>query len=77
MGLILDSSVLIAGERRDESIREILLQLRSKHGETDTGISAVTIVELTHGIYRAKADLIASAAALSQKTFAETWSSTR
>ena len=55
MGLILDSSVLIAGERRNESIREILLQLRSNHGETDTGISAVTIFEPMHGIYRAKA----------------------
>jgi hypothetical protein len=35
MGLILDSSVLIAGERRDESIRQILDQLRAKHGETE------------------------------------------
>ena len=33
MGLILDSSVLIAGERRRESVRDILERVREKaHG---------------------------------------------
>ena len=54
MGLILDSSVLIAGERSGETVREILKRVQSAHGETESGLSAVTIVELTHGIYRAK-----------------------
>ena len=52
MGLILDSSVLIAGERRDQSIRQLLDQLRTKHGETETALSVVTVIELTHGIYQ-------------------------
>ena len=26
------------------------------HGETEIGLSAVSVVELTHGIYRAKSD---------------------
>lgn len=56
MGLILDSSILIAGERRGESVPEILRRVKVKHGETESGLSAVTIVELTHGIYRAKSD---------------------
>jgi predicted nucleic acid-binding protein len=56
MGLIFDSSILIAGERRGESVREILKRVQAKHGETESGLSAVTIVELTHGIYRAKSD---------------------
>jgi predicted nucleic acid-binding protein len=56
MGLILDSSILIAGERRGESVREILKRVLAKYGETESGLSAVTIVELTHGIYRAKTD---------------------
>jgi antitoxin (DNA-binding transcriptional repressor) of toxin-antitoxin stability system len=34
MGLILDSSVLIADERRNQSVQEMLLQLRSRQGET-------------------------------------------
>jgi tRNA(fMet)-specific endonuclease VapC len=56
MGLILDSSVLIAGERGGEGVSEILRRVREAHGETESGLSAVTIVELTHGIYRAKND---------------------
>lgn len=56
MGLILDSSVLIAGERGGVSVREILESLRTIHGETESGLSVVTIVELTHGIHRAKSD---------------------
>jgi predicted nucleic acid-binding protein len=30
--------------------------VREAHGETEAGLSVVTIVELTHGIYRAKTD---------------------
>jgi len=56
MGLVLDSSVLIAGERRKDSVREVLKKVRAAHGEVDCALSVVTIVELTHGIYRAKSD---------------------
>jgi tRNA(fMet)-specific endonuclease VapC len=56
MGVILDSSVLIAGERRGESVRQILKRVQAVHGEVDSALSVVTIVELTHGIYRAKND---------------------
>src|ERR1700683_1113881 len=56
MGIILDSSILIAGERGGESVRQIRTRVRSTHGETESGLSAVTIIELTHGIYRAKSD---------------------
>jgi predicted nucleic acid-binding protein len=56
MGIILDSSILIAAERGGESVRQILKRVQSTHGDTETGLSAVTIVELTHGIYRAKND---------------------
>jgi len=56
MGLILDSSILIAGERGGESVRTILKRVQAKQGETESGLSVVTIVELTHGIYRAKSE---------------------
>jgi tRNA(fMet)-specific endonuclease VapC len=56
MGLILDSSVLIAGERGGESVRQILKRILTSRGEVDCALSVVTIVELTHGIYRAKSD---------------------
>ena len=57
MGVILDSSVLIAGERRGETVRQILKRVQAAHGEVDSALSVVTIVELTHGIYRAKSDV--------------------
>ena len=50
MGVVLDSSVLIAGERRGESVRQILTRVQAAHGEVDSALSVVTIVELTHGI---------------------------
>jgi predicted nucleic acid-binding protein len=56
MGLILDSSVIVSGERRGHSARQILEQIQRAHGETDMGLSVVTIVELTHGIQRARDD---------------------
>jgi len=56
MGVILDSSVLIAGERRRESVREILKRVQAAQGEVESALSVVTIVELTHGIYRARSD---------------------
>ena len=56
MGLILDSSVLIAGERRGETVRQVMQRVRAAHGDTESALSAISIIELTHGIYRAKTD---------------------
>ena len=54
MGVILDSSILIAGERRRDSVQEVLQRVEAMCGKTAAALSAVTAVELTHGIYRAK-----------------------
>lgn len=56
MGLILDTSSLIDSERRGEGIEDILRRIRAAHGEIDVALSAVSVIELTHGIYRAKTD---------------------
>lgn len=56
MGVILDSSILIAGERRKDSLWEILERVEAVCGKTVAALSAVTAVELTHGIYRAKTE---------------------
>jgi tRNA(fMet)-specific endonuclease VapC len=53
VGLILDSSVVIAGERRGHTVRQILEQFRNDYGEAEIGLSVVTIVELIHGVQRA------------------------
>jgi predicted nucleic acid-binding protein len=56
MGIILDTSVLITGERRGETVGAIVERVQAKCGEQHAAFSAVTLVELTHGIYRAKND---------------------
>jgi len=51
--LILDPSVLIATERQGKNARQMLTAVAGKIGETDIGISVVTLVELAHGAARA------------------------
>ncbi len=53
-GVILDSSVIIAAERRGHTVRQILEQVRASQGEIEIGASVITIAELVHGAYRAK-----------------------
>lgn len=56
MGLILDSSILIAGERRGETVKQVIQRVRAAHGDIESALSAISIIELTHGIYRARTD---------------------
>ena len=53
VGLILDSTVVIAAERRGHTVRQILEQFKTSYGEIEVGLSVVTIIELAHGIQRA------------------------
>lgn len=55
MGLILDTSVLIAGERKGGTVQQILRTLASR-GDAAAALSAISVVELTHGIYRARSE---------------------
>lgn len=54
MGIVLDSSIIIAAERRGRTVREILEQVKAAQGEIEIGVSVVTIAELVHGAYRTK-----------------------
>lgn len=53
MGLILDSSVLVAAERQGQNARQMLASLAHKIAETEVGISVITLIELAHGAARA------------------------
>ena len=53
LGIIVDSSVLIAGERRGHSVSQILEQIKASRGETEIALSVVTVAELVHGAHRA------------------------
>jgi predicted nucleic acid-binding protein len=53
MGLVLDSSVLIAAERQGQTVYQILTGLYRTQNDIELGISAVTVAELAHGVARA------------------------
>jgi predicted nucleic acid-binding protein len=54
MGLILDSSVVIAAERRGDNVTQMLKQIVAATGDQRTVLSSVSLTELVHGIYRAQ-----------------------
>jgi predicted nucleic acid-binding protein len=51
MAALIDSSVLIAGERGQLELEEFL----KEHGETELALAAVSASELLHGIHRLRA----------------------
>jgi tRNA(fMet)-specific endonuclease VapC len=57
LGLILDSSVFIAGERRGETVRQIISRVWTAFGNVECALSVISALELPHGIYRAKSDV--------------------
>ena len=60
MGVILDSSAVIAGERQGQTALEVLASLRKVLGPGPIAISTVSVIELEHGIWRAKDPAVAS-----------------
>src|SRR5258707_3910696 len=54
MGLILDSSVVIAAERAGQTVEQLIEKILSGTGDQSAALSAVGLTELIHGIYRAK-----------------------
>jgi len=53
MGLILDSSVIVAAERGRETVEQLIDRILRATGDQDAALSAVGLTELVHGIYRA------------------------
>ncbi len=54
MGLILDSTVVIAAERRGDTVEKMIEQVVSAAGDQEAALSSVGLTELVHGIYRAQ-----------------------
>jgi predicted nucleic acid-binding protein len=54
MGLILDSSAVIAAERRGDTVAQFIERVVNATGDQDAALSAVGLTELIHGLYRAK-----------------------
>jgi tRNA(fMet)-specific endonuclease VapC len=53
MGVILDSSTVIAAERRGDSPRAFVSQVIASIEDQSAALSAVGLTEIVHGIYRA------------------------
>jgi predicted nucleic acid-binding protein len=53
VGLILDSSVVIAAERRGATVEKLIEHVVSVAGDQDAALTSVGLTELIHGIYRA------------------------
>ena len=54
MGLILDSSIVIAAERRGENVERLIERIVTATGDQEAALSAIGLTELIHGLYRAK-----------------------
>lgn len=54
MGVILDSSAVIAAERRRDTVERFISQIIQATGDQEAALSAIGLTELIHGIYRAK-----------------------
>ena len=54
MGLILDSSVAITAERQKLPVEGMLAAIHAIVGSTEIALSVVSVMELEHGIWRAK-----------------------
>ena len=53
LGLVLDSSVLIAAERRNRTAAQAVESVLQTIGEIPIVLSAISVAEIGHGIYRA------------------------
>jgi predicted nucleic acid-binding protein len=53
LGVVLDSSVLIAAERRKLTAAQAIENIQETIGESPVVLSVVTVAEIGHGIYRA------------------------
>jgi predicted nucleic acid-binding protein len=53
MGLILDSSIAVAAERRGENVGDLMDKIANSFGNQEAALSSIGLTELVHGIYRA------------------------
>lgn len=56
MGVLLDSSVIIAAERLSQTAETFLDKINVRLGDQQAALSAVGYTELVHGLYRADND---------------------
>jgi tRNA(fMet)-specific endonuclease VapC len=53
VGIVLDSTAVIAAERSGKNPRRVIEDLTASLGDTEAALSVITVIELAHGIERA------------------------
>jgi len=53
VGIILDSSIVIAAERRGGTVVQLLRDIALVAGDQEVALSTIGLMELIHGVYRA------------------------
>jgi len=53
VGIVLDSTVLIAAERAGKNPHKVIADMLAGIGDTEATLSVITVIELAHGIERA------------------------
>jgi tRNA(fMet)-specific endonuclease VapC len=56
MGLILDSSIIVAAERRKDTPNQPLRNICSLAGDQEVAISTIGLTEIVHAVYRAPSE---------------------
>lgn len=54
MGLILDSSAVIAAERQGDTVTQFLRRITALTGDQEAALSAIGLTQLVQGVYRAR-----------------------
>ena len=54
LGIVLDSSAVIAAERGKQRVVDFIQAIFATYGPVELSLSPVTVAELVHGIYRAQ-----------------------
>jgi tRNA(fMet)-specific endonuclease VapC len=54
LGLVLDSSTVIAAERLKQSVADLIESIFRTHGPVELSLAPVSVAELVHGIFRAQ-----------------------
>ncbi len=58
MGVVLDSSAFVAGEREGLLVMDVLDRVRHACGDQDIVMSVMSAIELVHGIWRAQSPAV-------------------
>ncbi len=53
MGLLIDSTVFVTAERRQETARDVVGRILQEYGDLELALSVMSAGELVHGCWRA------------------------